>query len=263
MPPHPTSPLVAMSATELAARIRRREVSSREVMTTYLDHIERINPAVNAVVSLQPRDMLLAAADDADAEIARGEIRSWMHGLPHAVKDLVFTKGIRTTSGSPIFESFVPSFDAIFVERLRAGGAIIIGKTNTPELGLGSQTYNPIFGTTGNAYDPTKTAGRQQWRRRGGLGAVHAAGRRRQRLRGLAAQPRRMEQHLRFSSERRSGASRPDAGAVHAVDRLRRPDGPYSGRRCHAALPGVMRHDSGSTASSQKTGGSNYTRARN
>ncbi len=159
MPPHPTSPLVAMSATELAARIRRREVSSREVMTTYLDHIERINPAVNAVVSLQPRDMLLAAADDADAEIARGEIRSWMHGLPHAVKDLVFTKGIRTTSGSPIFESFVPSFDAIFVERLRAGGAIIIGKTNTPELGLGSQTYNPIFGTTGNAYDPTKTAG--------------------------------------------------------------------------------------------------------
>jgi amidase len=155
----PPSALVMMPATELATNIRTRKVSSREVMTAYLDHIDRFNPAVNAIVSLQPRDALLAAADDADAEIGRGDYKGWMHGLPHAVKDLALVKGIRTTFGSPLFETFVAPVDAIFVERLRASGAIFIGKTNAPELGLGSQTYNPVFGTTGNAYDPTKTAG--------------------------------------------------------------------------------------------------------
>ncbi len=153
------SPLVMMPATALAAELRERTVSSREVMTAYLDHIERFNPAVNAIVSMQPRATLLCAADQADRATARGEAKGWMHGLPHAVKDLAFTKAIRTTLGSPLFKDFTPPFDAIFVERLRANGAIIIGKTNTPEFGLGSQTYNPVFGATGNAYDPAKTAG--------------------------------------------------------------------------------------------------------
>ena len=158
MPPKTPSPIVMMSATDLAAALRARKLSSREVMTAYLDHIELFNPAVNATISPQPRDTLLAAADQADAQIARGDAKGWMHGLPHAVKDMAFTKGIRTTLGSPLLETHVPSFDAIVVERLRASGAIIIGKTNVPEFGLGSQTYNPIFGTTGNAYDPGKTA---------------------------------------------------------------------------------------------------------
>src|SRR5260370_8247748 len=82
-----------------------------------------------------------------------------MHGFPQAIKDLSATKGIRTTQGSPILEDFVPQEDAIYVERIKRAGGIIIGKTNTPEFGLGSQTYNPVFGTTLNAHDPSKTAG--------------------------------------------------------------------------------------------------------
>jgi amidase len=153
------SPLVMMNATDLSARIAARAVSCREVMAAHLDQIDRFNPAVNALVMLQPRDAMLAAADDADAALARGERKGWMHGLPHAVKDLAHVKGMRTTLGSPLFADFVPGADAIFVERLRAAGAIIIGRTNTPEFGLGSQTYNTLFGTTRNAYDTTKTAG--------------------------------------------------------------------------------------------------------
>ena len=128
-------------------------------MVAYLDQIERFNPAVNALVSLRPRVELLAEADQADADLQSGHHRGWMHGFPHAVKDLAVTKDIPTTRGSPLFENVVPGADAIFVERLRASGAIIIGKTNTSEFGLGSQTYNSVFGTTYNAYNPSKTAG--------------------------------------------------------------------------------------------------------
>jgi amidase len=92
-------------------------------------------------------------------ELARGEYRGWMHGLPHAVKDLEPTAGIPTTLGSPLFQNFIPKTDSILVERIKRVGAIIVGKTNVPEFGLGSQTYNPVFGTTLNAYDQTKTAG--------------------------------------------------------------------------------------------------------
>ena len=153
------SDLVMMSAIELSAAIRTRRVSCREVMVAYLDHIERINPKVNAIVSLVERDTLLGEANKADAELSAGRVRGWMHGMPHAVKDLAVTKGICTTMGSPLFADWIPSEDAIFVERLRQSGAILIGKTNTPEWGLGSQCYNPVFGTTLNAYDQTRTAG--------------------------------------------------------------------------------------------------------
>lgn len=156
---NPPSELVLLQAHELAERIRLRQVSCREVMQTYLAHIERYNPLVNALVSLQPADSLLAQADQRDAELARGEYRGWMHGLPHAIKDLSLTQGIRTTLGSPLYQDFIPQRDGIMVERIKAAGAILIGKSNTPEFGLGSQTYNPLFGATGCAYDPSKTAG--------------------------------------------------------------------------------------------------------
>ncbi len=152
-------PIAVMTATTLAARIRHRELSCREVMAATLDHIDRVNPAVNAIVALRPRAALLAQADAADATLASGAPTGPLHGLPHAVKDLAATTDIATTLGSPLFAGHMPAHDAIFVERLRAAGAILIGKTNTPEFGLGSQTYNSVYGTTRNAYDPAKTAG--------------------------------------------------------------------------------------------------------
>ena len=147
-----------LSATELAARIRRRDVSCRDVMDAHLDRIERVNPQVNAIVTLlaeQGRERAVAA----DAALARGEQVGPLHGLPIAHKDLVLTKGVRTTLGSPIFADFVPDQDEIIVERLRAAGAIMIGKTNTPEFGAGSQTYNQVFGATRNPYDLETTCG--------------------------------------------------------------------------------------------------------
>jgi len=152
------SDLVLMEAVSLSEAIAAKQVSCRELMAAFLDQIERFNPTVNAIVSLQPRDELLNQAEVRDRELARGQRRGWMHGFPHAVKDLSPTRGLRTTWGSPLLE-IVAGEDAIFVERMRNSGAIIIGKTNVSELGMGSQTYNPIFGTTLNPYDLSKTAG--------------------------------------------------------------------------------------------------------
>jgi amidase len=128
-------------------------------MTAYFDHIEKINPKVNAIVALQDRAGLLAQARERDAQLSRGESMGPLHGFPHAVKDLQPVKGIRTTQGSPIFKDFVPTADNLMVNRLRRAGAIIIGKTNTPEFGLGSHTYNPVYGPTRNAYDQSRSAG--------------------------------------------------------------------------------------------------------
>lgn len=153
------SEIVLADALELSAWIRARKVSCREVMSAFLDHIERINPRVNAIVSLQDRGRLLQAADERDAQLGRGEYLGWMHGLPQAPKDLTATAGIPTTQGSPLFRDYVPRQDSIIVERARRAGAILIGKTNTPEFGLGSVTYNTVFGTTLNAYDPRRNAG--------------------------------------------------------------------------------------------------------
>jgi len=147
-----------MDALDLSKAIKSKQVSCKEVMATFLDHIERTNPKVNAIVSVQDGDALLKQAMERDAQLARGEYQGWMHGFPHAVKDLAPTKGIRTTWGSALLDT-VPQADAIFVERLKKNGAIIIGKTNTPEFGMGSQTYNSVFGTTLNAYAQSRTAG--------------------------------------------------------------------------------------------------------
>jgi amidase len=113
-------------------------------MAAYLDHIDTLNSKANAIVALEDRDRLMAQARERDAELARGELRGPLHGLPHAVKDLQPVKGIRMTMGSPILEDFVPVADSLMVERIRKAGAIIIGKTNTPEFGLGSHTSNPL-----------------------------------------------------------------------------------------------------------------------
>jgi len=154
-----TPEIVNLDAVELSRAIKAKQISCVEVMNAYLEQIERLNPRVNAIVSIEPRERLLEQATNRDAQIARGEYLGWMHGFPHAVKDLEPTRGIRTTKGSPLLKNFVPRDDSIMVERIRSAGAILIGKTNVPEFGLGSQTYNAVFGTTLNAYDQSKTCG--------------------------------------------------------------------------------------------------------
>ncbi|MGH8113223.1 MAG: amidase [Rhodanobacteraceae bacterium] len=148
-----------MTATELSAHIRNRDVSCVEVMEAFLDRIWRVNPSVNAIVSMRDREELVAEAATRDVELAHGEYRGWMHGMPQAVKDLEMTAGIRTTWGSRVFADFVPLQDSPIVQREKRSGAIVIGKTNTPEFGVGSQTYNDVFGATRNAYDQARTAG--------------------------------------------------------------------------------------------------------
>ena len=150
--------LCFLSATELARLTRTRQVSCVEVMRAHLDQIERVNPKVNAIVTFLP-ERGLEGARAADQALASGDPVGPLHGLPVAHKDLVATEGIRTTFGSPIYKDFVPDVDAILVERLRAAGAITIGKTNTPEFGAGSQTFNAVFGATRNPWDLAKTCG--------------------------------------------------------------------------------------------------------
>ena len=153
------SDIVMLDAGALAKAIQARKVSCVEVMGAYLDHIDRANPHVNAIVALQDRSDLLRQAKSRDTQLARREAVGPLHGFPHAVKDLQPVKGIRYTQGSPIFKDFVATSDSIVVERMRNAGAIFIGKTNTPEFGLGSHTFNPVYGVTRNAWDQTKSAG--------------------------------------------------------------------------------------------------------
>lgn len=151
--------IVALDATELSRAIHARKISCAEVMAAYLDQIERFNPAVNAIVALRERGDLLAQARTFDGELAAGRSRGWMHGFPQAIKDLAAAEGLPFVQGSPLFKDEIAASDAIFVERMRAAGSIIVGKTNTPEFGLGSQTHNPVYGATRNAYDLSKTSG--------------------------------------------------------------------------------------------------------
>ena len=152
------SELCFATATELVGRMRAGDLSARDVMSAHLAQIERVNPTVNAIVTYLP-ERAMKGALAADEARARGEALGPLHGLPVAHKDLVLTKGIRTTFGSRIYSDFVPDQDALIIERLRAAGAITVGKTNTPEFGAGSQTFNAVFGATCNPYDTTKTCG--------------------------------------------------------------------------------------------------------
>lgn len=151
--------IVLLEAHQLSRLIRNKEISCREVMEIYLDHIESFNPRVNAIVSMRDKSQLLKEAQEKDIALAKGDYQGWLHGIPFAVKDLALTQGITTTRGSQIFADDVPNRDSLIVERIKQAGAIIIGKTNTPEFGLGSQTYNSVFGATGNAYNHQLTAG--------------------------------------------------------------------------------------------------------
>src|SRR6476646_3992120 len=161
----------ATPAIELARLIRARELSAAELLTAVLARIASANPAVNAIVTLAA-EQAQAAAAALDARAARGEFAGPLHGLPIAVKDLAETAGIRTTYGSPLFASYVPDFDAPHVARLKQAGAVVIGKTNTPEFGAGSQTFNRLFGPTRNPHDTRLTPGGS----RGGAAAAVAAG---------------------------------------------------------------------------------------
>jgi amidase len=153
------SDLTDMSASLLSAAIKQRQVSCMEVMQAYLARIRRYNPVYNAIVSMPAEDMLLDEAKRADLALADGEYRGWMHGMPHAIKDGNNAKGMPTSQGSPIFAGTIAEADDLMVARIRGQGAIFIGKTNLPEFGMGSQSYNPVFGVTGSAYDPDLTAG--------------------------------------------------------------------------------------------------------
>lgn len=151
-------PLTHRTAVELRTLLGRREVSAREVLDAHLRRIEDVNPAVNALVTLAP-ELAMERAQAADDAAARGGELGVLHGLPVGHKDLAETKGIRTTLGSPIFADWVPDRDALIVERQIAAGAVTVGKTNTPEFGAGSNTFNPVFGVTGNPYDLERTCG--------------------------------------------------------------------------------------------------------
>jgi len=167
-----TGDICFSSGREIAGLIRRREISAREVMAAYLDRIERFNPILNAIVAKLDDDACLALADDADRRLARGEDVGPLHGLPWAFKDLEDAAGFPSTSGSPIFKDRLPHEDGAFVALLRRAGVVPIGKTNVPEFGMGSHTYNKVYGTTVNPYDTTRSAGGSS----GGAGAALAAG---------------------------------------------------------------------------------------
>ncbi|HQX62833.1 MAG TPA: amidase family protein, partial [Thermomicrobiales bacterium] len=160
------------TARDLASRIRLRELSAVEVMQAHLAQIERVNPRVNAIVSQVDPEQSMAMARAADDAVAAGEAVGPLHGLPIAHKDLEETAGIRTTFGSPIFRDHVPLHDTLMIQRIKAAGALTIGKTNVPEFGAGSQSFNPVFGATLNPYDTGRTCGGSS----GGAGAALACG---------------------------------------------------------------------------------------
>ena len=166
-----TTNLCFLTATELVHRVSKKEISAREVLSAHLAQIERVNPKVNAIVTLVA-EQALKEADRLDEMMMHGKVAGSLHGLPIAHKDLQNTRGIRTTYGSPIYRDFVPTSDSLVVERLKGAGAITIGKTNVPEFGAGSQTFNPVFGATRNPYDLTKTVGGSS----GGAAAALASG---------------------------------------------------------------------------------------
>ena len=157
--PDTTNSLTDLSGADLSARIHARELSCREVMQAFLAQVDRLNPQFNAIVSRVDPDVLLHQADACDHELAAGTSRGWMHGFPMAIKDLCATAGVCTTRGSPLLARHVPTHDDLMVQRMKAAGGILIGKTNTPEFGLGSHTYNQVFGITRNAWDSDKCAG--------------------------------------------------------------------------------------------------------
>ena len=162
---------VYSTARQMVAAVAAKEISARELLDLHLARIADTNPDVNAVVSLD-EERARAGAVEADERLARGEPVGPLHGLPHAFKDTHEVEGWRTTFGSPLRESYVPKRDDLVAERIRGAGVVTIGKTNVPEWAAGSHTFNPIFGTTRNPYDLTRSAGGSS----GGAAAALASG---------------------------------------------------------------------------------------
>ena len=148
-----------LDADALSWAIHARQVSCREVMQAYLQRIHRINPRVNAIVNLADDDELLRQADARDTELASGLSRGWLHGIPQAIKDASGATGFPTTYGCTLLKDAVATSDSVMTARMKAAGCIVIGKTNMPEFGLGSHTFNSLFGATCNAWDPAVSAG--------------------------------------------------------------------------------------------------------
>lgn len=153
------SEITDLDATALSALIHSRQASCREVMQAYLARIHDLNPRFNAIVNLAPEAVLLTQADELDHELAQGRSRGWLHGIPQAIKDAVAVTGFPTTQGSRLLRNALASQDGLVAARMKAAGAIIVGKTNMPELGLGSHTFNDLFGATLNAWDREVSAG--------------------------------------------------------------------------------------------------------
>ena len=151
--------ITALDAGALSHAIRSRAVSCREVMQAYLARIHRMNPKLNAIVNLARDDDLLQQADARDAELAHGQWCGWLHGIPQAIKDTGHATGFPTTYGSPLLKDAVAAQDSLMTARMKAAGCIVIGKTNMPEFGLGSHTFNTLFGATPNAWDANVSAG--------------------------------------------------------------------------------------------------------
>jgi amidase len=164
--------LCFLDARRLGALLQARDICAVEVMEAFLAQIERFNGSVNAIPTLRPHAELIAEAAAADRTLARGAPAGPLHALPFAIKDLSLTRGLRTTFGSRIYRDFVPTSDELYVERIKRAGGIVIGKTNTPEFGAGSQTFNALFGATRNPYDLARTCGGSS----GGAAAALACG---------------------------------------------------------------------------------------
>ncbi len=154
-----TDPITSLDAHALSRAIHARTLSCHEVMAAYLQRIDELNPRFNAIVNRAPIDALLRLADACDAELARGESRGWMHGFPQAIKDTSHAAGFPSTLGSVLLKDAVALQDSLMTARMKAAGCIVVGKTNMPEFGLGSHTFNELFGATPNAWDETRSAG--------------------------------------------------------------------------------------------------------
>ena len=152
-------PITSLDADALSRAIHARTLGCREVMAAYLRRIHALNPRFNAIVNLAPDDVLLHQADVCDAELARGESRGWMHGFPQAIKHTSHAAGFPSTLGSVLLKDAVATQDSVMTARVKAAGCIVVGKTNMPEFGLGSHTFNELFGATPNAWDPSRSAG--------------------------------------------------------------------------------------------------------
>ena len=153
-----TRELLALSSVELRRRIGTKEISPVELLEACLRRIEEINPAINAVTAMCVA-RARKEAKAAEAAVRRGEDLPLLHGLPAGIKDLEETKDLLTTYGSPLYRDYVPNYDNVMVGRVRAAGAVVVGKTNVPEFGAGSNSRNPVWGATGNPFNPMLNAG--------------------------------------------------------------------------------------------------------